>query len=77
MTPAPRLRIDHDVPFPVGGRGRRRKYPFYDMAVADSVFIPDATRATINGSIACCQRKTGWHFTLRSETNGVRVWRTR
>ncbi len=67
--------IEKGVPLPK----TRSKYRFAEMAVDDSIFVPDGTGRTISGSISYAGRCTGWKFTARTvEENGisgVRVWR--
>lgn len=71
-------KIEKDVPKP---KGSKTKYPFREMEVGDSVFIPDAPKAS-NGQfvtmtyIAKSQHKPNHaKFTQRTEGSGLRVWR--
>ena len=66
------------------GRGRKLKYPFHDMKVGDSFFIPVADQNNIQkvGSIvrnaanmARMRNKTIGRFSTRAVDGGVRVWR--
>ncbi len=70
------IAIDKGIPFPEG-RGHK-KYPFREMKVGDSVFVPNmTTRASFNGAL---QSAAPFRFTSKTMVeNGVigcRVWRT-
>ena len=71
------MKIEKGVPIPKSKPGgRKRKYPFWDMEVGESVMIKGATAKSISGSLARAKRATGWKFTTRTVARGVRVWRT-
>lgn len=83
--------IDSDVPLPEKAKGGRRrgdwhrrtifKYPFHQMEVGDSFFVPDRS---LRGCLQVCvhkqNRSTGAHFTIRvwrqDGVDGLRVWMT-
>lgn len=76
------FKIETGVPISVRGRGLRgRKYPFREMDLHDSFFVPagDAgVRKTVLRMSTACSRATadtGAKFAVRSEVGGVRVWR--
>lgn len=69
--------IEKNVPMPkTEGRGRPPIYPFRDMDVGDSVFIPEQG---VGGSayLSAMQhgRLNGKKFSGRTEDGGVRIWR--
>ena len=73
--------IEKDIPLPT--TGRRVKYPFKDMEVGDSFFVPpeghfggEPLRKRINQNAYQNGRKIGMKFITRVEKRGVRVWRT-
>lgn len=74
-------RIDTGIPVP--GHPRKNlacKYPFVDLKVGESFFVPlkDAARANIGAIASNVGRKTGRKFTTRMVTEdgvkGTRVW---
>lgn len=75
------IKIEKNIPPPFGGG--RTKYPFSEMQVGDSFFIPcsdAAMRQTVNNLIVSAK---GWSsrnnnsakFTARAVEGGARVWR--
>jgi hypothetical protein len=57
--------------------GGKQKYPFVDMEVGDSVFIPGATSHDHNAcraARAAVSRK-GFKLTTRFMDGGARIWR--
>ena len=69
--------IDRGVPMPPV-RGNKIIYPFDDMEVGDSFFVPNVEHGDITPQIAYRRRTRGWarKFTTRKENGGIRVWRT-
>jgi hypothetical protein len=58
--------------------GRKCLYPWAEMVVGDSFFVPKTSK-TMNGSVAAAARRLGFRFVARTvEEEGVqgcRVWR--
>ena len=75
------ITIDKDKLMPKRfGRGAPRKYPFDDLAVGESFFVPGINSTKISGSIGHAKhRLPGRKFPTRAVTEngvtGVRVWR--
>lgn len=80
-------KVDKDVPIPEN-RGRRfgtSVYPFRDMAIGDSFFVPATSpeeQVVIGKRIASsgtnkALRKDGMYFTVRKVEGGVRCWRAK
>ncbi len=71
--------VDKDIPIPERmGSDRRRKYPWPDMEVGDSVFIESSElreRKAISGSAYGYARDSKKKFTIRAVDGGFRVWR--
>ncbi len=63
--------IEKGIPAP----SARGKYPFAQMEVGDSFFVPDKTTATFGGVLSHARKRTGFGFVMRSENGGLRVWR--
>ena len=85
------IEIESGIPIPVKGTtrgspiaGRKAIYPFRDMAVGDSFFVPvkngktpQQTRNGITGTISYhTKTHPGRRFVSRIVEGGVRFWRT-
>jgi hypothetical protein len=77
------IKIDKNVP--LKPKGSKRSYPFAEMEVNDSFFVPRDGKKITNltaqlssnaASYARC-RDLDWKFTVRRdvEADGVRIWR--
>ncbi len=77
------MKIDKSIPVPDRSGGRRPpKYPFRDMSVGDSVFLPgDEGRKMEGAAWVFAHRNKDFGLTTRRVTEngvaGVRVWRYR
>jgi len=77
------MNIQSNIPIPSPDRGRKRKYPFPDMAIGDSFFLPNCNtarmRSTVHNSATSFAKKTGKKFTTRTTVEdsvpGLRIWR--
>lgn len=69
--------IEHNIPMPkTDNRGRREKYPFSEMSVSDSFFVPGKTAVNFQGTAtAAAKRYPGTKFRCRDVDGGVRCWR--
>lgn len=72
------FKIEKGVPLPADDRpGRRAKYPFEDMDIGDSFFVPGHMKMA--STISAAGRKLGMKFRYKvqteSGTEGTRVWR--
>ncbi len=71
------LKIDKDVPIPYA-RGRHSQYPFADMEVGDSFFVPTSPGRKVSASVNSWNRThpdKPFKFTCRTVEGGTRVWR--
>lgn len=70
------IKIEKGVPMPKP-RAQRAKYPWRELGVGDSFFVPGAARARCSvGAVHSAQRIGGGvRFTVRTVEGGVRVWR--
>lgn len=78
--------IRTDVPLPKGQRGPRTKYPFAELGVGHSFFVPRPADAgaDLKTALQRMQRACGAanrqhapaKFIARIENDGVGVWRT-
>lgn len=70
--------IEKNVPMPYAGNGAPTKYPWADMEIGDSFFVPDVPK-TFNIYKCVVQfnerHKKSIVVKQRRESNGVRVWR--
>jgi hypothetical protein len=70
--------IQKSVPIPSkSGGARPRLYPFGDMKVGDSFFVPNGRLRTIGHCWRSFRKthKSKWKFTARTVDGGVRCWR--
>lgn len=65
--------IEKDVPLPTIKHGK--KYPWEQMDVGDSFFVPEVKQSLMGTNAAHNTRMTGRRYTTRKENGGVRVWR--
>ena len=69
------FKIDKGIPVPPK-RGRVPKYPWREMEVGNSFFVPGMKIGAAGSRAASAKKATGWTFRCRSEDGGVRFWRT-
>ncbi len=72
------IKVDKKKPIPERKTGLPSKYPFKELKVGDSFFIPD--KAKKNGIYACLahfnkKKAIPIKITIRIEGEGLRVWR--
>jgi hypothetical protein len=65
--------IEKNVPIPYA-KIEGSRFPFAEMAVGDSVFIPGPKRV-FTSSLARVRYAKGYRFTTRTVDGGIRVWR--
>lgn len=78
MMTAREYKIDKgvDIPARTGSTGRTPKYPWADMGIGDSFFVPGVTPATFGGAVSGTnKRKAPKHFIVRTVDGGIRIWR--
>lgn len=69
--------IEKGVPIPPSATGPKSgsKYPYREMEVGDSFFVPGGKRSTVSGVLQSRHARPHGKFTLRTVDGGVRVWR--
>lgn len=69
--------IEKNYPLPkmLENGGRRKLYPFAQMEVGDSFFVPNTTTSRMSGIGHYYGKKLNRRFINRSENGGSRVWR--
>lgn len=65
--------IDKNIPIPEINQANNVKYPWSDMEVGDSFFC---WSKSVKAAASSHKKRTGMCFTVRSEGDGYRVWRT-
>jgi hypothetical protein len=65
------VEVSKDVPLPVS----RKKYPYTDMDVGDSFFVPEGKLQLVCNYNYRAGKRLGLKFIARKEDGGVRVWR--
>jgi len=66
--------IETGIPLPAGGQRGSPKYPFRDLGLGDSFFVPD-TKVTRLSVAKREYEREGKRFVCRTVDDGVRVWR--
>lgn len=73
------IQIDKNVPMPEDTRTTASTYPFEQMEVGDSFFVPGKKRTQMDNACGHWRKKKGWKFTVNARTEegvlGCRVWR--
>jgi len=78
------IKIESGVAMPKFRHSTARKYPFKDMNVGDSFFIPADNKKDMlrmSGSVSACwaafkkNHKKDWVFRTNKVDGGIRVWR--
>lgn len=73
--------VEKGIPIPEEKRGGKRyrvsKYPWEQMEIGDSFFIPGCDTQQFSSRISVAQLRTGYTFTARTAPEGVRIWRTK
>lgn len=67
------FKIEKGLPVPM--RPGARKFPFGEMEIGDSFFVPGAKIATVMTLARRASLRTGYKFTGRTMDGGVRCWR--
>lgn len=67
------FKIEKDVP--LSPRYRHGNYPYRDMQVGDSFFVPDKAPRHISHSYTRAGYALGFKFSARKVDGGCRVWR--
>lgn len=72
------FKIEKSIPIPEARGRRAKKYPFEQMEVGDSFFVPleeGKSPSAIHASIATAKHRLGINLTTAREEGGIRVWR--
>ena len=62
---------------PISNDGRLCKYPFDQMEVGDSFFVPKDEAEKARSSAWKYAKRKGMRFETRKEKDGARIWRTK
>ena len=72
------ITVTNDIPPPEDtgrGGGKQSMYPWDDLSVGGSFFVPGKDSSEIGGALNWAAQKRGTKYTARKERDGVRVWR--
>lgn len=69
------IEIEKGIEMPDRPLGKPPKYPWREMEVGDSFFVPNMNTADFGGGASTAGKRLGKKFSCRREGNGVRVWR--
>ena len=67
--------IEKGVPVPASSAGRPNTYPFKEMEVGDSFFVPNPKYAGVYSSAKLAGVKVTSRRVNENGTDGLRVWR--
>ncbi len=65
----------HAIPASRRATVRRAKYPWADLEVGQSFFVPGAALRSMGSTASHAGRRSGKKFIARAVEGGVRVWR--
>lgn len=69
------ITIEKNIPIPTKA-GRYNRYPFKQLKINESFFVPKGNRNNVSVAMAYFHRKnTNKRFVSRTVDNGIRVWR--
>lgn len=81
------IKIEKNVPLPSKGTRGNPKFPFSDMSVGDSFYVPlrsgkkiqslQAQMHSNSRSFILNNKKFDWKFKTSSDKKGVRIWRVK
>lgn len=72
------IAIEKEIEMPATERKltpRKSKYPFAEMELNDSFFLPDRVAKSFTPTVYAAGKRLGRKFAVRSVDGGVRVWR--
>lgn len=77
MEAVTEIKIEKSIPMPpAGGKNGLAKYPWKSMAVGDSFLFPaGVSHQAASSNITSAQKRTGFQFSYRSTSEGIRCWR--
>lgn len=76
-TLPPSIKIDRGLPLPRGHNagGGMRLYPFPDMEIGDSFFVPKDKANSVRATAVKFGKDNSCRFVTRAVVDGIRVWR--
>jgi len=70
-----KFKVEKGIPAPKVKKGPPRKYPWLEMEVGDSFFVPGVNYNEFKTQPSNAGKRYGLKYTTRSVDGGVRVWR--
>lgn len=73
------IKVESGIPVPARTNrqgGRPSIYPFADLKVGESFFVPGKTVKTMSQTASKAAKRLGIEVITRTVEGGVRVWRT-
>jgi hypothetical protein len=71
------LKIEKKVPLPVLRKKGPTKFPWLEMQVGDSFFVPEGNLVNLRSNASRASGVYQKTFTARAVEGGVRVWRVK
>jgi hypothetical protein len=69
------FKVEKGIPLLDNRKTKNRRYPWRQLDVGDSFFIPEVTVKSICGSLSYARKSTHCAFSCRAVEGGVRIWR--
>jgi hypothetical protein len=74
MSDPGKLAVETGIPIPRSASGPKGLYPWRDLKVGDSFFIPNC-KESVRGSLSQGAKRFNIKIATRTVEGGVRVWR--
>ena len=68
--------VEKNVPIPKHDRRRQCKYPWKELGVGDSFYVPNGNRNSLYAGARNWAKKLNHKYVCRTEGRGMRVWRS-
>lgn len=74
-TPEHKIKIEHNIPIPPPETGRKRRWPFLEMKVGESIEVLEIEADRARAAAHNTATRHGFQFTTRRTGVGIRIWR--
>jgi len=71
------FKVEKNFPLPPTSGGGIAKFPWNDMGVGDSFFVPGVAGGSLRSRASYLKKRGDGHFTVRAVDGGIRVWRVK
>lgn len=70
-----KYKIQAGIPIPPQSRKKSSKYPWLQLKIGDSFFVPNITSVKLGSMTSHAKKRYKINLTARTFPDGVRVWR--